>query len=168
MTEEEWLNSRNAKRILWKLWCEHQEEFVRLVPEIHRFLLHCCIKIKDLFHDEVQLEAVDATLKSLNGAPKEDLYLDYLSWSAEVAAFAVDQTINRDRCDELMDFIERHPDLRLLPPEAAWAKLKDAAYFVSRAIDYPGLMPGPYVERLLTSPFLCPELLRLHVKPALT
>ncbi|MEM1380518.1 MAG: hypothetical protein AAGH41_07835 [Pseudomonadota bacterium] len=165
MTEQEWLNSRNAKRMLWKLWCEHQSEFVRLVPEIHRFLLHCCIKIKDLFHDEVQLEAVEATLKSLDGVPKDDLDLGYLSWCTEAAAFAVDGKTNPERRDELTDFIEQLPRLSQLSSEAAWAKLKDAAYFVDGAINYPGLIPGPYVERLLTSEFLDADLLRNHVSP---
>lgn len=50
-------------------------------------------------------------------------------------------------------------------PEEARALLLRAAYFAEGAMIYPRFDDLPWVDSLFTSEFLCPNLLREHLKP---
>lgn len=69
--------------------------------------------------------------------------------------------------DQIKALIGGIEEVRDMPFEQARSRLLDAAYFAEGAMIYPLIKPLAWWDRMFTSEFLCPQLLREHIKPDL-
>ena len=91
--------------------------------------------------------------------------VDHLNYYAEAEAFKIDYARTNDQINELKKLIDGIEPVRNLPFEEARALLLRAAYFAEGVMIYPRFDDLPWVDSLFTSEFLCPNLLREHLKP---
>lgn len=78
----------------------------------------------------------------------------------------IDYAETSEELVELKALINSVPEVRNLPFDEARAILLKAAYFAEGSMIYPMFSKLPYVDILFTSEFLCPDLLRQHLKPS--
>lgn len=152
--------------MLSKLHTE-QPRFLRTqVRRVHGFLVACCWKHQHL----IPQEGLRNGLRGAEGwlASKiSDAELNRLNYYAEADAFNIDYAESPEEISALKSLIEGISELRELPFETARKKLLDAAYFAEGSMIYPLFESLPWVDPLLTSQFLCADLLRAFVTPTL-
>jgi len=164
MTSEEWESSSDAPQMLATLHAE-QPLFLRTqVPQIHRFLIACCWKHQNLIPQDGLRQGLRGAESWLAGKIS-DTELNRLDWYAEADAFGIEYAKSPEEIVELKSLIEGIDELRQLPFKVARQKLLDAAYFAEGSMIYPLIDRLPWVESLLTSQFLCADLLRKHITP---
>ena len=95
--------------------------------------------------------------------PKDELLR--LEWYAEAAAFTLENAKTEEDFAELAEMIRGIPQLNGMEFEEARKLMQDAAYFTDGAIIYSMFRRLPWVRYLLTSSFLCPDLLREYIEP---
>jgi len=132
--------------------------------EIHGFLIACCWKHQHLIPQDGLRNGLRGAERWIDGKIN-DAELSRLNYYAEAEAFAIDYAKTDDEISALKRLIEGVDGLCELPFSDAREQLLEAAYFAEGAMIYPLLESLPWVERLFTSRFLCPDLLRSHVKP---
>lgn len=164
MTHQEWLNSQSASDMLAKLHAAQPRFLKSQVREIHRFLIACSWKHENLIPQ-------DGLRNGLRGAERwlageiSDAELHRLNWYAEADAFLLDYGKESAEIDRIKALIESIDEVREMPFEQARSRLLDAAYFAEGAMIYPLIKPLPWWDRMFTSEFLCPRLLREHIEP---
>lgn len=167
MTNEEWIRCDSASEMLAHL-NETQPDFLKSqIRNLHRFLIACSWKHKNLIPQAGLRNGLVGAEKWLAGEIDDDA-LSRLDWHAEAVAFGLDYAKTPEDIAEIQTLIDGITEVRDLPFEQAHARLRDAAYFAEGAIIYPTIDRLPWVERLFTSEFLCPHLLREHLRPDLT
>lgn len=166
MTDEEWAHSSSAPTMLTMLH-QKQPRYLRTqVRQLHKFLIACCWKHQHLIPQ-------DGLRKGLRGAERyiageiDNAELDRLDYYAEAEAFSIEYAKTPTEISELKSLIDRIEEVRAMPFDAARALLLDAAYFAEGSVIYPRFDSLPWVDRLFTSDFLCPNLLREFLKPDL-
>lgn len=95
--------------------------------------------------------------------PKDELLR--LERYAEGEAFMLDYAKTDEELAELAEMVRGIPQLDGMEFEEARELMKDAAYFTDGAIIYSMFRRLPWVRYLLTSSFLCPDLLREYIEP---
>lgn len=95
----------------------------------------------------------------------DDDELNRLDWHAEAVAFGLDYAKTPEDLAEIQILIDSIEEVRSLPFKQAHARLREAAYFAEGAIIYPQISQLPWWDRMFTSEFLCPHLLREHIRP---
>jgi len=164
MTEIEWTCSTSAPDMLARLHQTQPEFFASQVRNLHRFLIACCWKHQDLIPQEGLRNGLAGAEKWLDGTIGNQ-ELDRLDWQAEAVAFGLDYAETPDELSEIKVLVDSIEQLRGLSFDEARSLLLDAAYFAQGSIIYPRVRPLPWHEALFTSRFLCPDLLRRHVRP---
>lgn len=164
MTYEDWASSRCARTMLASLY-EAQPDFLRAnIANIHRLLLACCWKHQHLIPQEGLRNALHGAEKWLAG-DIDKAEMNRLDYYAESAAFALDYARTSEDFAEIQLLIDGIDELRDLPFEDARKILPKAAYFAECSAIYPFFRSLPWVRSLMTSVFLCPDLLRAHIAP---
>lgn len=165
MTFEEWESSSNAPEMLAALYAEQPRFLRKQVPQIHRFLIACCWKHQNLIPQDGLRDGLRGAESWIAGNISK-AELNRLNWHAEADAFGIDYAKSPEEISEIKSMIEGIDELRQLPFETARQILLDAAYFAEGAMIYPLFDRLPWVDRLLTSQFLCADLLRTHIAPS--
>lgn len=166
MTEDAWLNSHSASDMLARLHAAQPRFLKSQVREIHRFLIACCWKHQNLIPQDGLRNGLKGAERWLAGEIGDD-ELHRLNWHAEAEAFLLDYGKGPEDSDRIKALIEGIDEVREMPFEQARSRLLSAAYFAEGAMIYPLVIPLPWWDRMLTSEFLCPQLLREHIKPDL-
>jgi len=164
MTNENWATSTSAPIMLAALYLQDPDHFKTLVPELHRYFLACCWKMKHLIPQKGLRDGLRGAEKWINGEITDEKFWK-LEWIAEAEAFAFENVESPEEIDKLKALIATVDILKDVECDIAHQILKEAAYFTDRAIIYPKITSAPYVESLCTSRFLCSELLRKHIQP---
>jgi hypothetical protein len=164
MKKEEWITSNSAPDMLLSLRQAHGDFLGRQVLQLHKFLVACCWKHQHLIPQKGLRDGLRAAERWIAGKI-DDEELNRANWYAEAEAFAIDYAASSDEIAEVESLIAAIDELRALPFADAREKLLAAAYFVEGAMVYPMLRSLPWSQRLFTSPFLCPALLRKCVRP---
>jgi hypothetical protein len=165
MTEEEWFTSGNAPEMLSCLRLQRPDFFASQVSQIHRFLIACCWKHQHLIPQKGLRDGLRAAESWIAGNIDYE-QLNSANWYAEADAFALDYASSPAEISEVERLIAGIKQLRSLPFAEARKVLLDAAYFAEGTMIYPLLSGCPWSQRLFTSRFLCPVLLRKYVEPA--
>jgi hypothetical protein len=166
MTKEDWLNSQSAGDMLARLHAAQPRFLEKHVRDTHRFLIACCRKHKNLIPQEGLRNGSRGAERWLAGEISDE-ELHRLNWYAEAEAFLLDYGNEPEDIDQIKALIDSIDEVRDLPFEKARSRLLDAAYFAEGAMIYPLIKPLPWWDRMFTSEFLCPQLLREHIKPEL-
>ena len=166
MTNEEWLNSQSARDMLAKLHAEQPRFLKSQIRNLHRFLIACCWKHSNLIPQEGLRNGLLGAEQWLAGEI-DDEELDRLNWFAEAEAFLLDYGKEPEDIVEIEALIDSIDEVRDLPFKQARKRLLDAAYFAEGAMIYPLVTALPWFDSMFTSEFLCPHLLREHIKPDL-
>lgn len=166
MTNEDWAISTSAPIMLAGLYLQDPVHFKTLAPKLHRYFLSCCWKIKHLIPQKGLREGLRGAEKWIDGEITDTEFwrLEYI---AEADAFAFENVESPEEIEELKSLIASVDMLKDVSYDIAHQILMEAAYFTNSAMVYPALNTVPYDERLCTSIFLCPELLRKHIQPNL-
>ena len=164
MTNEDWAVSTSAPIMLAGLYLQDPVHFKTLVPELHRYFLACCLKIKHLIPQKSLREGLTGTEKWIDGEITEKEFWD-LEWKAEAEAFVFENIESHEEVENLKALIASIEILKDTDYDIARQILMEVAYFTNSAMVYPALNTAPYDESLCTSRFLCPKLLREHVQP---
>ncbi len=164
MTREEWETSRSAPEMLLALHTKNPENFKSLILILHRYFLACCWKIQHLIPQAHLQNGILGVEKWIDGKI-DDEELNRLNWHAESACFALDYAETPEDFEEIQKLINGIEELQGMKFEEAKKLLKKAAYFAEMTMVYPQINHAPFVKSLCTSQFLCPDLLREHVKP---
>lgn len=164
MTNADWAESTSAPIMLAGLYLQDPIHFKILVPELHRYFLACCWKIKHLIPQKGLRDGLRGAEKWIDGeiTKKEFWYLERV---AEGEAFAFENVESSEEIEKLIELIASVKMLKDVAYDIAHQILMEAAYFTNSAMVYPTLNTTPYDEFLCTSRFLCPELLRKHINP---
>lgn len=166
MTHEEWASYTDAATMFAKLHTE-QPRFLRTqVREIHGFLVACSWKHQHLIPQEGLRNGLRGAEDWIAGRI-DDAELNRLNYYAEADAFRIDYAKSPEEISSIKSIIDEISELREIPFEMARKQLLDAAYFAERSMIYPLFDSLPWVDHLLTSPFLCADLLRAFVIPTL-
>lgn len=164
MTKDEWARSQSASEMLAKLH-EAQPGYLRSqIPNLHRFLIACCWKHRNLIPQTGLRNGLTGAEKWLAGEIDND-ELNRLNWHAEAEAFILDYAETPEDLAGIQALIDIIEEVRGLPFEQARNRLLDAAYFAEGAMIYSLIKPLPWWERMFTSELLCPHLLREHIRP---
>ncbi|MFL9841297.1 hypothetical protein ABS767_10005 [Sphingomonas sp. ST-64] len=166
MTFEEWESSNNAPEMLAALHAEQPRFLRKQVPQLHRFLIACCWKHQNLIPQDGLRDGLRGAEAWIAGKISK-AELNRLNWYAEADAFRIDYAKSPEEISEIRLMIDGIEELRQLPFETARQKLLDAAYFAEGSMIYPMIERLPWVESLLTSQFLCADLLRKYIAPHL-
>jgi hypothetical protein len=166
MTNEEWLNSQSASDMLAKLHAEQPRFLKSQIRNVHRFLIACCWKHGNLIPQEGLRNGLRGAEQWLAGEIGDD-ELNRLNWHAEADAFLLDYGKEPEDIVQIKALIDSIDEVRDLPFKQARKRLLDGAYFAEGAMIYPLVTPLPWWDRMFTSEFLCPHLLREHIKPDL-
>jgi hypothetical protein len=164
MTADEWASSNDAPAMLAALYQLQPLYFESQIRSLHRFLIACCWKHRNLIAQEGLTNGLRGAERWLAGEI-DDTELDRLNWYAEAEAFAIDYAKSPGEIAELKSFINGIEEVRDMPFSQARALLKRAAYFAEGSMIYPRFDSRPWVGNLFTSDFLCPDLLREHLHP---
>ena len=164
MTKEEWELSHDAPAMLAFLREEHPRFLRSQIDHLHKFLIACCWKHQELIPQKGLRDGLRGA-ESFLANQTDAKHLDHLNYYAEAEAFKIDYARTNDQIDELKKLIDGIEPVRNLPFEEARALLLRAAYFAEGAMIYPRFDDLPWVDSLFTSEFLCPNLLREHLKP---
>jgi len=165
MTSEEWSSSDDAREMLATLHHEQPAFFLSQLHQIHQFLIACCWKHQHLIPQEGLRNGLRGAEDWLAGKIDDD-ELNRLNWYAEAEAFSIDYAKSPDEISEIKSLVNGIDALSALSFEDARKQILDAAYFAEGAMAYPLMSKAPWVDRLLTSEFLCPDLLRQFIKPS--
>ena len=165
MTEEEWNTSSSADEMLSDLRRTQPDFLTTQVPQLHRFLIACCWKYQNLIPQPGLRKGLQAAERWIAG-DIDDAELAKMNWYAEADAFAIDYATSPNELAEVESLIAAVDELRSLSFDEARKILLAAAYFAEGAMIYPTFQSLPWVRGLFTSQFLCPKLLRAHVKPS--
>ena len=165
MNKEDWAQSGNAPQMLKALHQEQPKFFASQIPQLHRFLIACCWKHKHLIPQHHLRNGLRGAEKWLEGEVTSD-ELNKLNWYAEAEAFAFDYAKTEDDFNKLRKLIASVPELNGMPFSEAKQLMQNAAYFAECAMIYSNFRDLPWIGRLFTSPFLCADLLRQHIKPS--
>lgn len=150
--------------MLSQLWERHPEFFRSQTKQLYRFLIDCCWKHKDLIPQQGLRDGLKGTERYLAGEIGDE-ELGRLNWHAEAQAFHIEYAKDPDELASVERLIASIPRVSAMPFDAARELLLEAAYFAEGAMIYPDIRPRPWIERLFTSQFLCPDLLRQHINP---
>ena len=166
MTEQEWLESADARRMLEALWELYRGEELVLIPKLHRYLLACCRRISRILPDEYSRRGVDVAERRFLGKGSREEFRR-ARWECEGAAFNIDYDCDPPQIQRWVEQTQAIPREELaallFPPESAdrietRELLKRAAYFAHFACAYSWRrlvrVPDSY------SPFLSAKLLR--------
>lgn len=164
MTDQDWAESKSAPIMLAGLYLQDPVHFKTLVPELHRYFLACCWKMKHLIPQKGLRDGLRGAEKWIDGEITDEEF-GKLEWIAEAEAFAFENLESPEEIDELKALIATVEMLKDVEYDFAHQILKEAAYFTDSAMVYPTLNTAPFDEYLCTSRFLCSELLRKHIKP---
>jgi hypothetical protein len=165
MTEEEWITSTSASGMLARLH-EEQPCFLRTqVGQLHQFLIACCWKHQNLIPQECLRNGLLGAERWIAGEIGDD-ELNRLNWYAEAEAFRIDYAKSSDEMAAVNSIVASIEELRDLPFLKARRVLLNAAYFAEGSMIYPMFNSLPWVDRLMTSQFLCTDLLRQHIRPS--
>jgi len=158
------MGSTSAPIMLAGLYLQDPVHFKTLVPQLHRYFLACCWKIKHLIPQKGLRDGLTGTEKWIDGEITEREFWE-LEWIAEAEAFAIENVESREEVETLEALIASIEMLKDVEYDIARQILMEAAYFTNSAMVYPALNTAPYDESLCTSRFLCPKLLREHIQP---
>lgn len=150
--------------MLSTLYREQPGFFGTQIRQLHKFLIDCCWKYQHLIPQDGLRNGLRGAEKWIGGGISTS-ELDSLNYHAEAEAFGIDYAESLDEITELKSMIESINEVRELPFEKARKLLLDAAYFAEGSMIYPRFNSLPWIERLFASDFLCPDLLRKHLKP---
>jgi len=164
MTNGDWAKSTSAPIMLAGLYLQDPIHFTTLVPELHRYFLACCWKMKHLIPQKGLRDGLRGAEKWIDGEITEEEFRN-LEWIAEAEAFAFENVESPEEIEKLKALIATVDMLKDVDYDIAHQILMEAAYFTDSAMVYPTLNTVPYDEFLCTSRFLCPELLRKHIQP---
>ncbi|MGB3471287.1 MAG: hypothetical protein WBA51_10740 [Erythrobacter sp.] len=165
MDHDEWEASDNAPSMLMQVWQKQPDYLSTQVRSLHRFLIDCCWKHQNLIPQSGLRDGLRGAEKWLAGEIGYEA-LNRLNYYAEADAFMIDYAKSSEDLDELKALIDSVSEVRSLPFKDARALLLKAAYFAEGSMIYPMFNKLPYVDSLFTSEFLCPNLLRHHLKPS--
>jgi hypothetical protein len=164
MKNEYWAISRNAPEMLRREDAEHPNFLATQITQLHKFLIACCWKHEHLIPQQSLRNGLVGAEKWLAGdLPKDELLR--LERYAEGEAFMLDYAKTDEELAELAEMVRGIPQLDGMEFEEARELMKDAAYFTDGAIIYSMFRRLPWVRYLLTSSFLCPDLLREYIEP---
>lgn len=164
MTEEEWNSSGCAREMLAGLNDEQPHFLVSQLRPLHKFLMACCWKHKNLIPQEGLRNGLKGAERWIAGEIDDD-ELNRLNYYAEADAFMIDYAESADDVSLIKSLVEGIEELRELPFERARKQLLEAAYFAEGSMIYPMISSVPWVDRLFNSQFLCANLLRENIKP---
>ena len=164
MTKDEWVNSHSAQRMLEALHHEQPEFLTTHITQLHRFFIACCWKHKHLIPQKRLRNGLRGAERWLAGEISDD-ELDDLNWYAEAEAFMIDYAETPEEIKALKELFEEVEELNSMPFSDARRRMRDAAYFAECSMIYSSLRKLPWIDRLFTSQFLCPDLLRKHIEP---
>lgn len=164
MEQKEWEESEDAQSMLLHIWREHPFYLRTQVRPLHHFLIDCCWKYQHLIPQSGLRNGLRGAEKWLAGEIGDEA-LNRLNYYAEADAFAIDYARSPEQIQKLRNLVASIPEIQDLPFEEARALLLKAAYFAEGSMFPPRLDQLAYRERLFTSEFLCPHLLRKHLKP---
>jgi len=164
MNKEDWALCDDAPKMLKSL---HQEQPVFLakhIPQLHRFLIACCWKHKHLIPQPHLRNGLLGAERWLEGK-LTNAELSDLNWYAEAEAFAFEYAKSEKDFDKLRKLIASVPELNGIGFSDAKQLMEDAAYFAEGSMVYSRINELPWVPSLLTSKFLCADLLREYIEP---
>ena len=164
MNKEEWATSKSAQYMLAEIHREHPTFLATQIPQLHKFFIACSWKHKHLIPQNHLRNGLRGAEDWIDGKIDDD-ELYRLNWYAEAECFIIDYAKTSQELDELRIFIQEIDELALLPFEEARNLLRKAAYFAEGAMIYSKMRRLPWWDRLFTSQFLCPKLLRKHIIP---
>lgn len=164
MTSEEWHSCDDATHMLRTLYAEQPEYFRDQIIQLHRFLIACAWKHSNLIPQQGLREGLRGAERWISGEI-DDEELNRLNWHAEAEAFKLDYAEEPDELRDIAELISGIKELDGMTFQNARQALLKAAYFAECVMVYPGMRPGPWIERLFESEFLCPDLLREHLDP---
>lgn len=163
MNNEEWATSTSAPKMLSELHDQHPDYFNTLTPILHRYFLACSWKVKHLIPQKSLRDGLRGAEKWIKGQIT-DQELNRLDWHAEAVCFAFDFAETNEDISQIKDLIDSIDELKGTSFSDAKDLLREAAYFADFAMIYPGLSSAPYDNKLCTSQFLCPDLLRDYLQ----
>ncbi len=164
MTKEEWAISDNAQHMLKSLHREQPNFLITQIPQLHKFLIDCCWKNKHLIPQHHLRNGLRGAEKWLAGKITDAKLYD-LNWHAEAEAFAIDYAKTDEEIRKLKELISGIPELNDMPYSQARELIKKAAYFAEGTMIYSKFRKLPWINYLLSSPFLCPDILRTFLEP---
>lgn len=164
MTKEDWEASNSASDMLRFLHLKHPNYLKALIPDLHRYFIACCWKIKHLIPQKHLRNGLRGAEKWIAGEiDDEELYR--LNWYAEAECFALDYAKTQEDVEEIQTLINGIDGLKGMEFEDARQLLKKAAYFAEISMVYPKINHAPYVKSMCKSQFVCADLLREHISP---
>lgn len=164
MKKEDWAVSQNAQEMLETI---HQERpnFLRTqIAQLHKYLIACCWKHKHLIPQSHLRNGLEGAERWLAGEISDD-QLNELNWYAEAEAFALDYAETPEELAELHALFAGIEELQGMPFAEARQLMRDAAYFAEGSMIYSKFRKLPWVGYLLSSRFLCADLLREFLQP---
>ena len=164
MNRKNWFASQAAPKLLLQLWEEHPEFFRSQTKQLHRFLIDCCWKHKDLIPQKGLRDGLKGAEQYLAGEIGVE-ELGRLNWHAEAEAFHIDYAETSEELADIKRLIASIPRVRAMPFEAAREILLRAAYFAEGAMIYPDIRHAPWNDSLFKSEFLCADVLRHRINP---
>jgi hypothetical protein len=164
MTKEEWETSLDAPAMLASLRQDYPRFLRSQIEQLHKFLIACCWKHQELIPQKGLRDGLKGA-ESWLANQIDTKQLDRLNYFAEAEVFKIEYAETIEQIDDLKRLIDGVELVRSLPFDEARARLLRAAYFAEGAMIYPRFDDLPWVDSLFTSEFLCPNLLREHLKP---
>ncbi|MCD1622331.1 hypothetical protein [Citromicrobium bathyomarinum] len=164
MTDEEWRSSTCATEMLRALYAQKPRYFRSQSRQLHRFLIACCWKHGHLIPQEGIREGLRGAERWIAGEISDD-ELNRLNWHAEGEAFRLDYAKTPSDFAVIRALVADIPQLDGVPFADSHALLTAAAYFAEGSMVYPTIRPGPWIESLFASQFVCPDLLREYLTP---
>lgn len=166
MTNEEWCRSTDTSAML-HAWFKGRSVLPKAeITTLHRFAIGCCWKHKHLIPQEALREGLRAGEQWIDGRISEK-ELNRRNYYAEGEAFFLDYCKKPEDINRIEALIDGIEELAGQPFEKARKRLMKAAYFAESAMILSTLSPKPraQISTLLESDFLCPDLLREHLRP---
>jgi hypothetical protein len=146
MTQEEWLASDDAIDMIQALRRFHSQDSAWLDQQLQRYFLCNCRHFWKLLPDELSRAGVEVAQRFLMGRATA-AELKTAEYSAEGAAFGIDYNCYPETLEKWVNGVLQMPESELrsmarCPPlvtrDFTKELLKRAAYFVDRAMLYPG------------------------------
>ncbi len=154
MNNQEWATSRSAWKMLLGLSNTAPQSFQKHSPIIQEYFITCCWRIKHLIPQSGIREGLLGTQLWINNLIdiEELAELDYIS---EADAFALVYSPDKEPSASL---IKSTMMVEKLSHEAAWSKLKKAAFFANAVINFSSGRKA-HLYKNLNNEALCADLL---------
>lgn len=164
MKIEDWAVSQSAQEMLQMLHQEQPEFLHTQITQLHKYLIACCWKHEHLIPQSHLRKGLIGAEQWLAGNISDE-QLNELNWYAEAEAFALDYAETSEEIGELEELFSGVDELDGMPFSEARQLMRAAAHFAEGSMIYSSFRNLPWIASLLTSQFLCPELLREFIKP---